>query len=132
MKNKSINSFWWTNYGNTVSKLPHLYLWNSQSISCYCTYQPHAHQYQIYLLYQPFNCNSVLFFRLQIVGENLGIAAIVLSLMALIINFGILFWLGWQRFGDTLTTSDTAAKGKGHKTVFLVESDFKQMSCGSF
>ncbi|XP_044023070.1 uncharacterized protein LOC122861989 isoform X2 [Siniperca chuatsi] len=45
------------------------------------------------------------------VGENLGIAAFVLSLLALIINLAILFWLGWHRLGDTLTTSNTAAKG---------------------
>ncbi|XP_071354808.1 uncharacterized protein [Trachinotus anak] len=45
------------------------------------------------------------------VGENLGIAAIVLSLLALIITLTILVWLSWQRFGGTLTTSNTAAKG---------------------
>ncbi|XP_039642631.1 uncharacterized protein LOC120549649 isoform X2 [Perca fluviatilis] len=44
------------------------------------------------------------------VGEYLGIAAFVLSLLALSINFAILFWLGWQRFGATLTIN-TAAKG---------------------
>ncbi|TDG98969.1 hypothetical protein EPR50_G00205710 [Perca flavescens] len=44
------------------------------------------------------------------VGESLGIAAFVLSLLALSINFAILFWLGWQRFGATLTIN-TAAKG---------------------
>ncbi|XP_074516985.1 uncharacterized protein LOC141783525 [Sebastes fasciatus] len=41
------------------------------------------------------------------VGENLGIAAFALSLLALIINIAILVWLGWQR----LTTSNTAAEG---------------------
>ncbi|KAM7375995.1 hypothetical protein PAMP_005748 [Pampus punctatissimus] len=45
------------------------------------------------------------------VGENLGIAAFVLSLLALIINFAIVFWLGWQKCSNTLTTSNTAAKG---------------------
>nr|XP_020446627.1 uncharacterized protein LOC109955126 [Monopterus albus] len=45
------------------------------------------------------------------VGENLGITAFVLSLLALIINIAILFWLGWQRFGHILINSSTAAKG---------------------
>ncbi|XP_031166062.1 uncharacterized protein LOC116057642 [Sander lucioperca] len=44
------------------------------------------------------------------VGECLGIAAFVLSLLALSINLAILFWLGWQRLGTTLTIN-TAAKG---------------------
>ncbi|XP_032356967.1 uncharacterized protein LOC116670504 [Etheostoma spectabile] len=44
------------------------------------------------------------------VGEQLGIAAFVLSLLALSINFAILFWLGWQRVGATPTIK-TAAKG---------------------
>ncbi|XP_038585130.1 uncharacterized protein LOC119910542 [Micropterus salmoides] len=45
-------------------------------------------------------------------GENLGIAAFTISLLALIINLAILFWLCWQRLGDPLvTTSSTAAKG---------------------
>ncbi|XP_078133639.1 uncharacterized protein LOC144535194 [Sander vitreus] len=44
------------------------------------------------------------------VGEHLGIAAFVLSLLALSINLAILFWLGWQRFGTTLNIN-TAAKG---------------------
>lgn len=132
MKNKLIVALWWTKYGNTVSKLPHPYFWNFLSISCYSTYQSHAHQYQMYLPYQPFTCNSVPFLQLQIVGEKLGIAALILSLLALIINLAILFWLSWQRFSGMLTASNTAAKGKGHKRAFLVKSDFKQMSCGSF
>ncbi|KAM9341534.1 uncharacterized protein ABDE67_015186 [Symphorus nematophorus] len=45
------------------------------------------------------------------VGEKLGIAAFVLSFLALIICLATLFWLGWQRLGDTLTTSNTTAKG---------------------
>ncbi|XP_068582578.1 uncharacterized protein [Cebidichthys violaceus] len=44
------------------------------------------------------------------VSENLGIAAVFLSLLALIIIFAILFWLGWHRLGATLTTSNIAAK----------------------
>ncbi|KAL7380711.1 hypothetical protein ABVT39_022660 [Epinephelus coioides] len=44
-------------------------------------------------------------------AENLGVAAFFFSLLALIINFAILFWLGWQRFGPTQTSSNTAAKG---------------------
>ncbi|XP_042244523.1 uncharacterized protein LOC121880950 [Thunnus maccoyii] len=45
------------------------------------------------------------------VGEKLGIAAFILSLLALIINLAILFWLSWQRFSGMLTASNTAAKG---------------------
>ncbi|XP_022606882.1 uncharacterized protein LOC111226072 [Seriola dumerili] len=45
------------------------------------------------------------------VGENLGIAAIVLSFLALIITLTILIWLGLQRVGGTMTISNTAAKG---------------------
>ncbi|XP_030299012.1 uncharacterized protein LOC115597322 [Sparus aurata] len=45
------------------------------------------------------------------VGENLGIAAFVLSLLALIIDFLILFWLGWKRLADPQPTSTTVAKG---------------------
>ncbi|XP_041809818.1 uncharacterized protein LOC121618395 [Chelmon rostratus] len=45
------------------------------------------------------------------VGEKLGIAAFALSLLSLIINLTILFWLGWQRLGDMLTTSSPAPKG---------------------
>ncbi|GAA6213423.1 uncharacterized protein LOC108875078 [Lates japonicus] len=45
------------------------------------------------------------------VRESLGIAAFVLSLLALIIIFTALCWLGWQRFSGMLTTSNTAAKG---------------------
>ncbi|XP_054469930.1 uncharacterized protein LOC129103466 [Anoplopoma fimbria] len=45
------------------------------------------------------------------VGEYLGIAAFVISLLALIINFAILFWLGWHRLGAASTTSNIAAKG---------------------
>ncbi|XP_069563210.1 uncharacterized protein [Brachyistius frenatus] len=44
------------------------------------------------------------------VGENLGIAAFVLSLLALIISLTVL-GLGWQRLGDRLTVSDTTVKG---------------------
>ncbi|KAM3594850.1 uncharacterized protein V6R79_014945 [Siganus canaliculatus] len=42
---------------------------------------------------------------------NLGIAAFVLSLLALILNFAILYRLIWQRPGNTPTTSNTAEKG---------------------
>ncbi|XP_076604134.1 uncharacterized protein LOC143331297 [Chaetodon auriga] len=45
------------------------------------------------------------------VGDNLGVAAFFLSLLALIINIAILSWLAWQRRGATLTTSSPAAKG---------------------
>ncbi|KAM8736583.1 uncharacterized protein AB9X84_021956 [Acanthopagrus schlegelii] len=45
------------------------------------------------------------------VGENLGIAAFVLSFLALIIDFLILFWLGWKRLADPQPTSTTVAKG---------------------
>ncbi|XP_075964779.1 uncharacterized protein LOC142968684 isoform X2 [Anarhichas minor] len=45
------------------------------------------------------------------VSENLGIAALFFSLLALIIAFAILFWLGWHRLGATSTTSNIAAKG---------------------
>lgn len=45
------------------------------------------------------------------VGENLGIAAFFLSVLALIINIAILSWLAWQRLSDTLTTSSPASKG---------------------
>ncbi|KAM7403230.1 hypothetical protein PAMA_003921 [Pampus argenteus] len=44
------------------------------------------------------------------VGENLGIAAFVISLVALIINFSVLFWLGRQKFSNIPTTSNTAPK----------------------
>ncbi|XP_049451620.1 uncharacterized protein LOC125900575 [Epinephelus fuscoguttatus] len=44
-------------------------------------------------------------------AENLGVAAFFFSLLALIMNFAILFWLCWQRFGPTQTSSNTAAKG---------------------
>ncbi|XP_034714885.1 uncharacterized protein LOC117936165 [Etheostoma cragini] len=44
------------------------------------------------------------------VGEQLGIAAFVLSLLALSINFAVLFWLGWQRVGAT-STINIPAKG---------------------
>ncbi|XP_070699006.1 uncharacterized protein [Pempheris klunzingeri] len=45
------------------------------------------------------------------VSNNLGIAALVFSLLALIINFAVVFWLGWQRLNDMSTISNTAAKG---------------------
>nr|XP_046269638.1 uncharacterized protein LOC124072336 [Scatophagus argus] len=45
------------------------------------------------------------------VGEKLGTAAFILSILALIINLAIVFWLGWKRPGDPLTTSNTVAKG---------------------
>ncbi|XP_034087665.1 uncharacterized protein LOC117556445 isoform X2 [Gymnodraco acuticeps] len=45
------------------------------------------------------------------VAEKLGIAAFVFFLLALIVLFGILFWLGFQRLVATKTTSNTAAKG---------------------
>lgn len=61
---------------------------------------------------------ATLFPRLTTVGENLGIAAFVLSLLALIINLAILLWLTAQRPGDTLTISNTAAKGKEHHRAF--------------
>ncbi|XP_047466127.1 uncharacterized protein LOC125023135 [Mugil cephalus] len=46
-----------------------------------------------------------------IVGENLGIAAFVLSLLALSIVLALFFLLGWHRLRDTLTTSSPEAKG---------------------
>lgn len=58
-------------------------------------------------------CNSVLFPKLKIVGENLGTAAFALSLLALIINLTILCWLCWKTLVDTLT--NTAATGKEHR-----------------
>ncbi|KAI9528843.1 hypothetical protein NQZ68_017442 [Dissostichus eleginoides] len=45
------------------------------------------------------------------VAEELGIAAFFFFLLALIVIFGILFWLGFQRLVATKTTSNTAAKG---------------------
>ncbi|KAK5898987.1 hypothetical protein CesoFtcFv8_008511 [Champsocephalus esox] len=45
------------------------------------------------------------------VAEKLGIAAFVFFLLALIVLFGILFWLGFQRLVASKTTSKTAAKG---------------------
>ncbi|XP_040917366.1 uncharacterized protein LOC121197707 isoform X2 [Toxotes jaculatrix] len=44
-------------------------------------------------------------------GENLGIAAFVLSILTLIVTVTILCWLAWQRPDHTLTTPKTAAKG---------------------
>ncbi|XP_035466335.1 uncharacterized protein LOC118286194 isoform X1 [Scophthalmus maximus] len=44
------------------------------------------------------------------VGEKIGIAALVLSLLALIVALTILCLLVWQRFGDTRATCNTAAK----------------------
>ncbi|CAK6971496.1 uncharacterized protein LOC118337591 [Scomber scombrus] len=44
------------------------------------------------------------------VGEKLGIAAFVISLLSFIINFAVMSWLGWQRFSDKLSTSNTPAK----------------------
>ncbi|KAI3367625.1 hypothetical protein L3Q82_026473, partial [Scortum barcoo] len=43
--------------------------------------------------------------------ESLGIAAFVLSVLALVINIAILFWLGWQFLRDRPAHSNTAAKG---------------------
>ncbi|XP_027130311.1 uncharacterized protein LOC113744544 isoform X1 [Larimichthys crocea] len=45
------------------------------------------------------------------VGENLGIAAFVFSLLALMINIAIIFWLYSRRLNDTPTTLNTAARG---------------------
>ncbi|KAG7510668.1 hypothetical protein JOB18_027989 [Solea senegalensis] len=45
-------------------------------------------------------------------SDILGIAAFVLSLLALIIILTLLSWLGWQRFGGgTLSTPATEVKG---------------------
>ncbi|KAG7224135.1 hypothetical protein INR49_019870, partial [Caranx melampygus] len=45
------------------------------------------------------------------VGDNLGIAAIVLSVLALIMAITILIWWGLQKYGGTMTTTNTAVKG---------------------
>ncbi|XP_030614971.1 uncharacterized protein LOC115801341 [Archocentrus centrarchus] len=45
------------------------------------------------------------------VGENLGIAAFFFSLLSLILIIAVVFWLGFQKPGQTPATSNTAAKG---------------------
>ncbi len=54
----------------------------------------------------------------KIVGENLGIAAFFFSLLGLITTSTILTWLYCQRFGGTMTTSNTASEGKEHRRAF--------------
>ncbi|XP_028251763.1 uncharacterized protein LOC114427747 [Parambassis ranga] len=44
-------------------------------------------------------------------GENLGIAAFVLSLLALMIIIAMILWMGWQALNLTIKTSITADKG---------------------
>ncbi|XP_057716212.1 uncharacterized protein LOC130931433 [Corythoichthys intestinalis] len=43
--------------------------------------------------------------------DNVGIAALTLSLLALIINITIVFWLCWQRPRDVESAADTESKG---------------------
>lgn len=76
----------------------------------------------------PFTGDSVLFPQLTIVGEKIGIAALVLSLLALIVALTILCLLVWQRFGDTRATCNTAAKGKEQHFFNF----FAQIFCDSF
>ncbi|KAM9786936.1 uncharacterized protein ACBT44_020296 isoform 1-T1 [Syngnathus typhle] len=42
---------------------------------------------------------------------NIGIAALALSLLALIMNIAIMFWLGWQGLRDKRCAASTGAKG---------------------
>ncbi|XP_026195758.1 uncharacterized protein LOC113148310 [Anabas testudineus] len=58
------------------------------------------------------NHTVVIISMLPTVWDNLGIAAFVFSLLALIINVAILCWLAWQRFSSaTLNLTSTVAKG---------------------
>ncbi|XP_077395347.1 uncharacterized protein LOC144031796 [Festucalex cinctus] len=43
--------------------------------------------------------------------EYVGITALALSLLALIMNIAVMFWLGWQKLRDKATPANTGANG---------------------
>lgn len=69
-------------------------------------------------LITPYFCNPMLSPWLPSASENLGIAAFIFVLLALILNLAVFVWLRLQRPSETVTTSNTAAEGREHLRGF--------------